>query len=478
MRGPRRTYLLVAGIAVAIACVTACSSTPDDGDRPTRTGPSRPATSTTPGPSSPSPTSSPPSGTDDWTTYHYSLDRQGFDPHIPKASGHLKVAWSTRLDGAVYAEPLVIGSTVVVVTENDTAYGVSLEGDVLWKSHLGTPVPVSKLPCGDIDPLGITGTPIYWPATDRVYFAAELDNPIRHRLYAIDPSNGRVDWSRGVDPAGSTPRVQQQRGSMAIAQGRVWVSFGALAGDCGPYHGWEVGSLLSGGGALSIYRTPSARGAGLWAPTGPSVDEDGHLYVAPANGAAFAPPYDDSDSIVKLDGATKIDLWAPDNWAQENADDRGQGPTAPILFEAFGKRLAFVTGKAGPIYLLDQDHLGGIGGQLAQAENCPAFGGSAFHDDVLFVPCTDGLSAYAVRPGPRLAFLWRSSDTGYGSAPVVGGGAVWALSDGRLVQLDPATGDRVARVAVGETAHFATPTLHGHLVLAGTMNGITAVSTR
>jgi outer membrane protein assembly factor BamB len=417
-------------------------------------------------------------GRDDWTTYHYSQNRRGNDPNIPDASGTLKAAWSTPPDGAVYAEPLVVGTTVIAVTENDTVYGLSLQGKVIWKNHLGDPVPLSKLPCGNIDPLGITGTPIYWKDTDRVYFVAELDHPIRHRLYSVDPSDGTVDWSRSVDPDGATPSAQQQRGAMAIANGRVWVSYGALAGDCGPYHGWAVGALLSGKGALSVYRTPSARGAGLWAPTGPSVDAADRLYVAPANGAAFGSTYDDSDSVVKLDGTRKISLWAPKNWADENRADRGQGPTAPLLFSALGKRWAFVTGKAGPIYLLRRGDLGGIGGQAAQAEGCPAYGGSAHSNGRLFGPCTDGMRAYTIKAGPRFEMEWHSDATGYGSAPVTGGGAVWAVDDGKLVQLDPATGRTVATIAVGDNPHFATPTLHGSLVLVGTLSGVTAVSTR
>ncbi len=414
---------------------------------------------------------------DNWATYHYTQTRQGYDPNIPAASGHLSTAWAAELDGAVYGEPLFIYGRIIVVTENDTVYAISLAGKILWKHHLGTPVPLSELPCGDIDPLGITGTPMYDPTTEQLYFVAELDNPIRHTLYAIHPATGNINWSRTVDPSGSVPSVEQQRGSMAISQNRVWVSYGALAGDCGDYHGYEIGAPLSGSGALSIYRTPSKRGAGIWAPTGPSVDSAGHLYVAPANGAAFAPPYDDSDSIVKLDGNRKIQLWAPTDWAHENADDKDQGPTAPLLFNALGQKWGFVDGKAGPIYLLHQDALGGIGGQAAQAGAARRTAGCAFHAGVLFVPCQTGMHAYTIQAGPTFSQLWETSATGYGADPVVGGGAVWAVSDGVLLQLDPATGHTVTSITVGTAPHFATPTLHGSLVLVGTLTGLTAVRT-
>lgn len=415
---------------------------------------------------------------DNWTTYHYDQLRHGYDPNAATASGQLSVAWQAALDGAVYAEPLVVNGRVIAVTENDTAYGLNLDGSVAWTQHLGTPVPLSELPCGNIDPLGITGTPIYDAGTGRIYFVAEFDDPIRHELFALDAETGAIAWSRNVDPTGSTPMVQQQRGAMAISHGRVWVSYGALAGDCGDYHGYEIGAKLDGGGALQVYRTPSERGAGLWAPTGPAVDEQGHLYVAPANGAAFEPPYDDSDSILKLDGVRKVSIWAPDNWAEENEADKGQGPSAPLLFSALGHRWAFTVGKAGTVYLLHARNLGGIGGEVATATGCKVWGGQAFDAGVIYVPCLSGMAAYTIRQGPRIKRLWHTRATGYGSAPVLGGGALWAAYEGSLLQLDPTDGHTVATIGVGTLPHFSTPTLHDSLVLVGTLAGITAVSTQ
>ncbi len=458
---------VVAGCTViALAALGGASAT---AATPSATAPTRASTSETASGSLPA--------VDNWTTYHYDQRRQGYDPKANQASGNLAVAWQADLDGAVYAEPLIINGTVIVVTENDSVYALTLSGSVIWRRHLGTPVPLSSLPCGNIDPLGITGTPIFDAGTGRVYFVAELNNPIRHRLYAVSVDTGTVAWSRNVDPAGSTPRVQQQRGAMAITNGRVWVSYGALAGDCGPYHGYVVGVQLDGTGSRSVYTTPSKRGAGIWAPTGPSVDAAGHLFVAPANGAAFKPPYDDSDSIVKLDGSTKISLWAPTNWAEENRLDQGQGPAAPLLFSALGQRWGFVVGKAGHLYLLHQQDLGGIGGQAAQADNCKVWAGMAFQDGRIYVPCLGGMSAYTIEAGPTITKLWQTDATGYGAAPVIGGGALWSAYDGVLLQLDPATGDTVTSIPIGALPHFATPSLHESLVLVGTLAGVTAVRT-
>ena len=73
----------------------------------------------------------------------------------------LTVAWNTPLDGAVYAEPLVVGGHVIVATENNSLYSLNADtGQVEWQTNIGIPATRSELPCGNIDPLGITGTPV------------------------------------------------------------------------------------------------------------------------------------------------------------------------------------------------------------------------------------------------------------------------------------------------------------------------------
>src|SRR5207244_12806446 len=94
-------------------------------------------------------------------------------------------AWRARLDGAVYGQPLVVGAAVLAGTENDTVYALDAgSGRVRWSSHLGTPVPASSLPCGNIDPLGITGTMVYDPDSGLVFVVAETTGG-RHTLFGL-----------------------------------------------------------------------------------------------------------------------------------------------------------------------------------------------------------------------------------------------------------------------------------------------------
>ena len=60
-------------------------------------------------------------------------------------------------------------------TEGDSLYALSLRtGQVQWRINVGEPVPLSELPCGNIDPLGITGTPVYDPGTGLAFAVAEV----------------------------------------------------------------------------------------------------------------------------------------------------------------------------------------------------------------------------------------------------------------------------------------------------------------
>src|ERR1700681_3415161 len=183
-----------------------------------------------------------------WPTYHGSGSRSGNDVSDPTLFPTSSTWTSADLDGAIYAEPLVVAGRIIVATENDSLYALDEHtGQVLWRTNVGTPVARSTLPCGDIDPLGITGTPAEDPATGTVYAVAEVTGPA-HVLVAVDAASGAVRFTRPFDPPGMDPSVQQERAAVLVANGRVYVNYGGLDGDCGNYHGWVVASNLDGSG--------------------------------------------------------------------------------------------------------------------------------------------------------------------------------------------------------------------------------------
>src|SRR5207237_3076445 len=142
----------------------------------------------------------------------------------------IKQAWRARLDGKVYGQPLVWEGRVLAVTENDTVYALDgHDGHVLWSRHLGTPVTnvIGQVGCGNIDPLGITSTPVIDTATHRVFVVAAVQDAnkvIHHQLVGLDVLNGAVRVSVNADPGGvQNPLYIQQRAALALANRRVYI---------------------------------------------------------------------------------------------------------------------------------------------------------------------------------------------------------------------------------------------------------------
>jgi polyvinyl alcohol dehydrogenase (cytochrome) len=411
----------------------------------------------------------------DWVQYHGNAARSGTEPGLP-AAGRLAVAWSRSLGGAVYGQPLVIGTTVIAATESDEVYGLRLAtGAVLWHTSAGSPLPLSRQPCGNVDPLGITSTPVYDPQTRLVYVVAQ-SGTTEHLLVGLRPSDGRIVLRRNVPSPDGKPAYDQQRGALALADQHIYVTFGGHFGDCGPYIGSVAAVPASGRGPIWSYRVPTSKEGGIWAAGGPVVSTSGTIYVSAGNGGSLAPPYDGSDSVIALTPQLhRIGVFAPTNWATLSANDLDLGSMSPALLSD-GRILQ--VGKSGVGYLLNGRHLGGVGGQLALQHVCAAFGGAAVSGTVVYVPCwASGLTAVDTA-GNRITIRWRSPPAVWGS-PVLGGGAVWVAQpdNGTLYELSPATGRvRHELKLAGRLPNFVSPSLSGRLVLIGTMSGVTAVS--
>jgi outer membrane protein assembly factor BamB len=416
-------------------------------------------------------TSAPPPPTAAWPTYNRTGDRAGLAAGTPRPTS-LAAAWSQHLDGAVYGQPLVVGGSVIVATENDSVYSLDLAtGAQQWHAALGTPVPLSHLPCGDIDPLGITGTPAYDPTTGSVFVVTETTGGA-HDLVALAPSTGAVRWRTNLDVTGRDRAAEQQRGALAVANGRVYVPFGGLFGDCGNYVGYVTATATTGNGATSHYEVPTARAGGIWAPSGPAIGPDGTVYVAVGNGAAEGGTYDGSDAVLRLsaDLSSRLDFFAPASWAQENASDTDLGSAGPLLL---GDGLVVQSGKDGHLYVLGASHLGGIGGADATGSGCASFGGLAGDGGAVFAPCTSGLRRFNVTAS-SVTERWHVPVTG---SPVVGGGAVWSMdtSSGALHAYDESSGASLASLHVGPVTRFTSPVVVGALVLVGTRSSVVAV---
>ena len=167
-----------------------------------------------------------------WPMYHGNAARTG-DDRFDRRLLPIKPAWSTQLDGAVYGQPLVWSRRVLAVTENDTVYALDgHDGHVLWSRHLGSPMRnvVAQVGCGNIDPLGITSTPVIDTKTHTIFVVGAIQDAnkvIHHQLFGLDVATGAVRVSANADPGGvQNPLLIQQRAALALSKGRVFIGYG------------------------------------------------------------------------------------------------------------------------------------------------------------------------------------------------------------------------------------------------------------
>ena len=136
-------------------------------------------------PAAPAPPVVPATFAADVTQHHRHDSRDGLylDPlFTPAAAANLTrdLNFNGTIVGNVYAQPLYIDSTsspngpmVIVVTESNNVYALNaVNGSIIWQRNVGTPI-TSGLPCGNINPLGITGTPVIDIASRTLFFDAE-----------------------------------------------------------------------------------------------------------------------------------------------------------------------------------------------------------------------------------------------------------------------------------------------------------------
>jgi PQQ-like domain/Abnormal spindle-like microcephaly-assoc'd, ASPM-SPD-2-Hydin len=329
--------------------------------------------------------------------------------------------FDTPVNGQVYGQPLNVGNSVLVATEDDYVYSINRNtGAVNWSTQLGSPwevLPATAL-CGapvPIEPyLGVTSAPVYDPSTGTLYVAGMTSGPPgddadlttsnpTYNLFAVNEATGAIKWQQQIagSPVNNSkltfdPFVQLQRTGLLLLNGAVYMGFGADCANLSPgdnYDGFIAGvSTTPESGTTTHAETlwsdqsdlPGATGTygGIWQGGGGLTSDGTSIYFSTGNGST--PPSGTpgssvssvahyGQSMLKLNvvdnGQSDWSLQAADFFSPGNADvmnhyDHDFGSGGPILLpfttSAYPKGL-FATGdKEAYTYLINAASLGGM----------------------------------------------------------------------------------------------------------------------
>lgn len=339
---------------------------------------------------------------------------------------------------------------IIAVTESNNVYALdAASGSVIWQRHVGAPVPMADLPCGDINPLGITGTPVVDLPSRTLFFDAMTtpDNGTtkKHLIYALNVDTGTTNSGWPVDVNASAKSIvtngststtnvftsvtQNERGALAVLGTNVYVPYGGHFGDCATYYGWLVGVPLTQPTNVMAWATP-ARGGGAWTVGG--VASDGvNPFIATGN-TFGASTWRGGEAIIRFQpgpvfsGLTN-DYWAPTNWLSLDTNDLDLGGSEALMVDVPGatpSQLVVSLGKDGNAYLLNRTNLGGVSVPLAQAHisSGKIIQAAATYRTSLgtYVVCCGNVSnlvAFRITPTspPTISGVWTNNQNGRGS---------------------------------------------------------------
>ena len=397
-----------------------------------------------------------------------------------------------KVDGAVYAQPLIVPSVeipgkgthdvIFVATEHDSVYAFDANkpnDPPFWQVNLldkklgTTPVSAGDAQCPFIVPeIGVTSTPVIDLKTGTLYVLARSmsghyfssDQYLQH-LHALAITTGAEKFggpkliTASVPGKGAgakngqvefNPLRENPRAALLLTNDVLYLAWGSSC-DVDPYHGWVIAydaKTLEQKGVLNI--TPDGSEGGIWASdTGLGADGKGNVYVPTANGTfdAASGGRNLGDSVLKLvrqNSQIEVrDSFTPHNQEQLSKEDADLGSSGPLLLPdqpGPHRHLLVQPTKGGRIYVLDCDHLGGYhesGDDIVQVLRMEGGGYGAmayWSSHVFFAASDDYLREYIVVNG-QLS-LHKTSNTKFrnpGATPSVSANGnqnaiVWAIA--------------------------------------------------
>jgi hypothetical protein len=489
-------------------------------------------------------------------TWHYDNSRSGVNsnetgltPTNVSTSGFGKVAEFTvngQVDGQIlYVSQINIPNVgkknvIYFATENDIVYAVDAgsisrsTATVLWSTSLvpaGEAPAMSQSGCGNINPNGVTATPVIDLNRNAIYVIAMTMNAQTvttqyDRLHALDLGTG-TELFGGPTMISPTypgtqgnvlnnqiifdPVVQHDRAALTEVGDQIYTAWSGMNGDCAPYSSWVIAynadSLAQSG---VIVLAPDYEGAGIWlGGAGLSADTAGSVYVPTGNATSNTretPAIGDyPESIVRLAPGVPLkvaDFFMPANVVSLSEHDEDLSSAGVLLLpdqtdnSNVTHHLAIASGKDGTLFVLNRDSLGGFNAQNKVVQQFLNGGGGNssanfstpvyFNNSVYLNPSQSPIVRFPISNAMLATSSAAQSAVTLFSVPTISAngtsnGIVWTLAGSVLYAFDAtsldtlyasnhAAGQRDSFTAPGSS--FITPMVANRRVYFGTKSSI------
>jgi hypothetical protein len=344
------------------------------------------------------------------TTYHVDNNRTGWNSHetvltpANVGSSSFGLLKGVPLDDQVDGQPLFVPAVnitagshqgvhdvVYVATEGNTIYAIDAEaGTILLKPNFGKPVGY-PLGCTNNGPnVGINSTPVIDLTSNTLYvviYTHDSTGPA-YRIHALDLGSltdkvaPQLVVASHILTDGTTfnfnATYQRQRPGLLLANGSVYAGFGSFCDFAanlsrGWLLGWSTGSLtpLPSNQVFDIQATSVNNFflSSIWmSGYGLATDDSGNILFVTGNSDYSGTTYDGvsniQESVVKVSSnlSTVLDLFTPMNQASLDQSDSDFGSGGLLVLPdqpGSTPHLAVAAGKAGSLFLMNEDSLGG-----------------------------------------------------------------------------------------------------------------------
>jgi autotransporter-associated beta strand protein len=376
------------------------------------------------------------------------LNETVLTPSTISATGAFGALFTQPLDGQCYTQPLYMSNVkiadgsihniVFVATQHDSVYAFDADtpniGPLWHTSFLSsgvTTVPTSSANTTDItNEIGITATPVIDPSTNTLYTVSKTKNTAAgtydQYLHALDITTGAEKFGGPVsldsiltnlDTSAAMLR-QHLRGSLELSNGNLYLAY-ASHSDVQPYHGLLLAFNATTLALVNSFNdTPHGIEGGIWgAGAGPAIDSAGNLFFTTGNGTfdqTNAGAFDLSETFVRLPPATTTagsfypntttGYFTLSNQSTLTSKDLDLGSSGVLLLPnqtgGTHPHIMVSGGKAGMLYVVDRDTLGGYNGTNQDiqeiSEGALFCSPSYFNGNIYYAPAGGPLTQRAV----------------------------------------------------------------------------------